>query len=37
ELRRQKPHLFSLPQKHSRDPYGFDVTYNQMFKKWQEV
>ncbi|EOD8153292.1 TPA: hypothetical protein O0Z50_000877, partial [Staphylococcus aureus] len=25
------------PQKHSRDPYWFDVTYNQMFKKWQEV
>ncbi|HDJ5923590.1 TPA: hypothetical protein PQ032_000900, partial [Staphylococcus aureus] len=24
-------------QKHSRDPYWFDVTYNQMFKKWQEV
>ncbi|HIH0067500.1 TPA: SA1788 family PVL leukocidin-associated protein, partial [Staphylococcus aureus] len=20
--------------KHSRDPYWFDVTYNQMFKKW---
>ncbi|HCU8878500.1 TPA: hypothetical protein OVG71_003040, partial [Staphylococcus aureus] len=20
-----------------RDPYWFDVTYNQMFKKWQEV
>ncbi|MCE3392920.1 SA1788 family PVL leukocidin-associated protein, partial [Staphylococcus aureus] len=23
--------------KHSRDPYWFDTTYNQMFKKWQEV
>ncbi|HCV0602952.1 TPA: hypothetical protein O2B26_002795, partial [Staphylococcus aureus] len=22
---------------HSRDPYWFDNTYNQMFKKWQEV
>ncbi|HBC4497591.1 SA1788 family PVL leukocidin-associated protein, partial [Staphylococcus aureus] len=20
-----------------RDPYWFDNTYNQMFKKWQEV
>ncbi|HHM3630469.1 TPA: SA1788 family PVL leukocidin-associated protein [Staphylococcus aureus] len=37
ELRRKKPHLFNVPQKHSRDPYWFDVTYNQMFKKWQEV
>ncbi|HGX1048779.1 TPA: SA1788 family PVL leukocidin-associated protein, partial [Staphylococcus aureus] len=25
------------PQKHSRDPYWFDTTYNQMFKKWQEA
>ncbi|HCU2317216.1 TPA: hypothetical protein OUK09_002410, partial [Staphylococcus aureus] len=25
------------PQKHSRDPYWFDVTYNQMFKKWSEA
>ncbi|HCY6990552.1 TPA: SA1788 family PVL leukocidin-associated protein, partial [Staphylococcus aureus] len=24
-------------QKHSRDPYWFDTTYNQMFKKWQEA
>ncbi|HCU7463451.1 TPA: hypothetical protein OU947_002565, partial [Staphylococcus aureus] len=24
-------------QKHSRDPYWFDITYNQMFKKWQEA
>ncbi|HFO2233159.1 TPA: SA1788 family PVL leukocidin-associated protein, partial [Staphylococcus aureus] len=24
-------------QKHSRDPYWFDVTYNQMFKKWSEA
>ncbi|HCX1322565.1 TPA: hypothetical protein O7931_002699, partial [Staphylococcus aureus] len=23
--------------KHSRDPYWFDTTYNQMFKKWQEA
>ncbi|HHW6659311.1 TPA: SA1788 family PVL leukocidin-associated protein, partial [Staphylococcus aureus] len=23
--------------KHSRDPYWFDNTYNQTFKKWQEV
>ncbi|SCT81954.1 PVL ORF-50-like family protein [Staphylococcus aureus] len=37
ELRRKKPHLFNVPQKHSRDPYWFDNTYNQMFKKWQEV
>ncbi|HCX1177120.1 SA1788 family PVL leukocidin-associated protein, partial [Staphylococcus aureus] len=22
---------------HSRDPYWFDVTYNQMFKKWSEA
>ncbi|HEJ6825075.1 TPA: hypothetical protein SMM49_002973, partial [Staphylococcus aureus] len=22
---------------HSRDPYWFDTTYNQMFKKWQEA
>ncbi|HGZ7875922.1 TPA: SA1788 family PVL leukocidin-associated protein, partial [Staphylococcus aureus] len=21
----------------SRDPYWFDVTYNQMFKKWSEA
>ncbi|HDJ5350896.1 TPA: hypothetical protein PQT75_002861, partial [Staphylococcus aureus] len=26
-----------VPQKHSRDPYWFDVTYNQMFKKWSEA
>ncbi|WP_439959130.1 SA1788 family PVL leukocidin-associated protein [Staphylococcus aureus] len=26
-----------MPQKHSRDPYWFDVTYNQMFKKWSEA
>ncbi|HCY1420439.1 TPA: hypothetical protein O1A74_002721, partial [Staphylococcus aureus] len=26
-----------VPQKHSRDPYWFDTTYNQMFKKWQEA
>ncbi|HCU8444514.1 TPA: PVL family protein [Staphylococcus aureus] len=25
------------PQKHSRDPYWFNVTYNQMFKKWSEA
>ncbi|HCU8336701.1 TPA: hypothetical protein OVD94_000864 [Staphylococcus aureus] len=37
ELRRKKPHLFNVPQKHSRDPYWFDVTYNQMFKKWSEA
>ncbi|HCX9010337.1 TPA: hypothetical protein SH008_002135, partial [Staphylococcus aureus] len=37
ELRRKKPHLFNVPQKHSRDPYWFDVTFNQMFKKWQEA
>ncbi|MCE5103353.1 hypothetical protein KJB70_13845 [Staphylococcus aureus] len=37
ELRKKKPHLFNVPQKHSRDPYWFDTTYNQMFKKWQEV
>lgn len=37
ELRKKKPHLFNVPQKHSRDPYWFDNTYNQMFKKWQEV
>ncbi|WP_265349659.1 SA1788 family PVL leukocidin-associated protein, partial [Staphylococcus aureus] len=37
ELRKKKPHLFNVPQKHSRDPYWFDVTYNQMFKKWQEA
>ncbi|HCX9130022.1 TPA: hypothetical protein PB371_002300, partial [Staphylococcus aureus] len=24
-------------QKHSRDPYWFDNTYNQMFKKWSEA
>ena len=29
---RKKPHLFNVPQKHSRDPYWFDVTYNQMFR-----
>ncbi|HGZ5103508.1 SA1788 family PVL leukocidin-associated protein, partial [Staphylococcus aureus] len=23
--------------KHSRDPYWFDNTYNQMFKKWSEA
>ncbi|HCX2963475.1 TPA: hypothetical protein OZI85_002815, partial [Staphylococcus aureus] len=23
--------------KHSRDPYWFDITYNQMFKKWSEA
>ncbi|WP_437274260.1 SA1788 family PVL leukocidin-associated protein, partial [Staphylococcus aureus] len=23
--------------KHSRDPYWFNVTYNQMFKKWSEA
>ncbi|HCY6646646.1 TPA: hypothetical protein O6X44_002062, partial [Staphylococcus aureus] len=22
---------------HSRDPYWFDNTYNQMFKKWSEA
>uniref|UniRef100_UPI00272E30FB SA1788 family PVL leukocidin-associated protein n=1 Tax=Staphylococcus aureus TaxID=1280 RepID=UPI00272E30FB len=37
ELRRKKPHLFNVPQKHSRDPDWFDTTYNQMFKKWQEA
>ncbi|HDJ2853040.1 SA1788 family PVL leukocidin-associated protein [Staphylococcus aureus] len=37
ELRKKKPHLFNVPQKHSRDPYWFDVTFNQMFKKWQEA
>ncbi|HGO1460850.1 TPA: SA1788 family PVL leukocidin-associated protein [Staphylococcus aureus] len=37
ELKRKKPHLFNVPQKHSRDPYWFDNTYNQMFKKWQEA
>ncbi|MBU7175127.1 SA1788 family PVL leukocidin-associated protein, partial [Staphylococcus aureus] len=37
ELRKKKPHLFNVPQKHSRDPYWFDTTYNQMFKKWQEA
>ncbi|WP_248490380.1 SA1788 family PVL leukocidin-associated protein [Staphylococcus aureus] len=37
ELRRKKPHLFNVPQKHSRDPYWFDNTYNQMFKKWSEA
>ncbi|NEF29997.1 hypothetical protein G0Z93_09745, partial [Staphylococcus aureus] len=25
---RKKPHLFNVPQKHSRDPYWFDNTYN---------
>ncbi|MDS1257092.1 DNA polymerase [Staphylococcus aureus] len=35
--RRKKPHLFNVPQKHSRDPYWFDNTYNQMFKKWSEA
>ncbi|HDK8087718.1 TPA: hypothetical protein PT683_002894, partial [Staphylococcus aureus] len=24
-------------QKHPRDLYWFDTTYNQMFKKWQEA
>ncbi|NDQ61658.1 hypothetical protein GZ156_14330, partial [Staphylococcus aureus] len=28
---------FDVPQKHSRDPYWFNVTYNQMFKKWSEA
>ncbi|HDG8305267.1 TPA: hypothetical protein PBS31_002650 [Staphylococcus aureus] len=37
ELRKKKLHLFNVPQKHSRDPYWFDVTYNQMFKKWSEA
>ncbi|KAA57683.1 hypothetical protein W421_00654 [Staphylococcus aureus VET0089R] len=37
ELRKKKPHLFNVPQKHSRDPYWFDTTYNQMFKKWSEA
>ncbi|BBN31693.1 PVL phage protein [Staphylococcus aureus] len=37
ERQRKKPHLFNVPQKHSRDPYWFDTTYNQMFKKWQEA
>ncbi|MDN8886564.1 SA1788 family PVL leukocidin-associated protein [Staphylococcus aureus] len=37
ELRKKKPHLFNVPQKHSRDPYWFDVTYNQKFKKWSEA
>ncbi|HCY8677954.1 TPA: hypothetical protein O2B22_002811, partial [Staphylococcus aureus] len=23
ELRKKKPHLFNVPQKHSRDPYWF--------------
>ncbi|MBU7135483.1 SA1788 family PVL leukocidin-associated protein, partial [Staphylococcus aureus] len=27
----------NVPQKHSRDPYWFDNTYNQMFKKWSEA
>ncbi|HIA6952026.1 TPA: SA1788 family PVL leukocidin-associated protein, partial [Staphylococcus aureus] len=31
------PHLFNVPQVHPRDPYWFDTTYNQMFKKWQEA
>ncbi|MDM5422675.1 SA1788 family PVL leukocidin-associated protein, partial [Staphylococcus aureus] len=32
--RRLRPWLYDgTPQKHSRDPYWFDVTYNQMFKK----
>ncbi|HCT9706607.1 TPA: PVL family protein [Staphylococcus aureus] len=37
EEERKKPHLFNVPQKHSRDPYWFDITYNQMFKKWSEA
>ncbi|HIH0699857.1 TPA: SA1788 family PVL leukocidin-associated protein, partial [Staphylococcus aureus] len=39
ELRRKKPHLFNVPQKHPRGRYAcwFDTTYNQMFKKWQEA
>ncbi|HEH0722060.1 TPA: PVL family protein [Staphylococcus aureus] len=36
--RRLRPWLYDgTPQKHSRDPYWFDVTYNQMFKKWSEA
>ncbi|HCY1466006.1 TPA: PVL family protein [Staphylococcus aureus] len=36
--RRFRPWLYDgTPQKHSRDPYWFDVTYNQMFKKWSEA
>ncbi|HDG8726496.1 TPA: PVL family protein [Staphylococcus aureus] len=35
--RRLRPWLYDVPQKHSRDPYWFDVTYNQMFKKWSEA
>ncbi|HCI3505683.1 TPA: PVL family protein [Staphylococcus aureus] len=38
EERRLRPWLYDgTPQKHSRDPYWFDVTYNQMFKKWSEA
>ncbi|MCG5130691.1 SA1788 family PVL leukocidin-associated protein [Staphylococcus aureus] len=37
-LRPLRPWLYDgTPQKHSRDPYWFDVTYNQMFKKWSEA
>lgn len=36
--RRLRPWLYDgTPQKHSRDPYWFDVTYSQMFKKWSEA
>lgn len=36
--RRLRPWLYDgTPQKHTRDPYWFDVTYNQMFKKWSEA
>ncbi|SCU41963.1 PVL ORF-50-like family protein [Staphylococcus aureus] len=36
--RRLRPWLYNgTSQKHSRDPYWFDVTYNQMFKKWSEA
>lgn len=35
--RRLRPWLYDgTPQKHSRDPYWFDVTYSQMFKKWRK-
>ncbi|HIH0584828.1 TPA: SA1788 family PVL leukocidin-associated protein [Staphylococcus aureus] len=38
EYEEERSHtLFNVPQKHSRDPYWFDNTYNQMFKKWSEA
>lgn len=33
----RKARIVTINDKPSRDPYWFDTTYNQMFKKWQEA